>query len=74
MRNFWQLKRTSLPTENEKIYRAQVREYDYDDICTVMTPLIDLAIKVDKMETVRMMKGIVPEFKNKNSEYEVLDQ
>ena len=67
-------KENVLPTENEKIYRAQVREYDYDDICTVMTPLIDLAIKVDKMETVRMMKGIVPEFKSKNSEYEVLDQ
>lgn len=55
-------KENTLPTENEKIYRAQVREYDYEDICTLMSPLIDLAIKVDKMGTVRMMKGIVPEF------------
>jgi hypothetical protein len=39
-----------------------------------MNPLIDLAIRVDKMGTVRMMKGIVPEFKSKNSVYEVLDQ
>ena len=67
-------KENTLPTENEKIYRAQVREYDYEDICTVMNPLIDLAIRVDKMGTVRMMKGIVPEFKSKNSEYEVLDK
>ena len=67
-------KENTLPTENEKIYRAQVREYDYEDISTLMTPLIDLAIKVDKMGTVRMMKGIVPEFKSKNSVYEVLDK
>ena len=67
-------KENTLPTENEKIYRAQVREYDYEDICTLMSPLIDLAIKVDKMGTVRMMKGIVPEFKSKNSVYEALDK
>lgn len=67
-------KENTLPTENEKIYRAQVREYDYEDICAVMTPLIDLAIRVDKMETVRMMKRIVPEFKSKNSVFEVLDK
>lgn len=67
-------KENTLPTENEKIYRAQVREYDYEDICTLMSPLIDLSIKVDKMGTVRMMKGIVPEFKSKNSVYEALDK
>lgn len=33
-----------------------------------------LVMKVDKMGTIRMMKGIVPEFKSKNSEYEVLDE
>lgn len=31
-------KENTLPTENEKIFRAQVREYDYEDICTVITP------------------------------------
>ena len=50
-----------------------MREYDYNDICSVMSPLIALAIKVDKMGTVQMMKEIVPEFRSKNSEYEVLD-
>lgn len=67
-------KENTLPTNNSKIFRAQVREYDYNDICSVMNPLIALAIKVDKMGTVQMMKGIVPEFKSKNSEYEVLDK
>ncbi len=67
-------KENVLPTNNAKIYRAQVREYDYNDICSVMSPLIALAIKVDKMGTVQMMKGIVLEFKSKNSEYEVLDK
>lgn len=67
-------KENALPTNNAKIYRAQVREYDYNDICSVMSPLIALAIKVDKMGTVQMMKGIVPEFKSKNSVYEVLDK
>lgn len=67
-------KENVLPTNNAKIYRAQVREYDYNDICSVMSPLIALAIKVDKMGTVQMMKGIVPEFKSRNSEYEVLDK
>ena len=67
-------KENVLPTNNAKIYRAQVREYDYNDICSVMSQLIALAIKVDKMGTVQMMKGIVPEFKSKNSEYEVLDK
>lgn len=67
-------KENTLPTNNAKIYCAQVREYDYNDICSVMSPLIALAIKVDKMGTVQMMKGIVPEFKSKNSEYEVLDK
>ena len=67
-------KENTLPTNNSKIFRAQVREYDYNDICSVMNPLIALAIKVDKMGTVQMMKGIVPEFKSKNSVYEVLDK
>ncbi|WP_449038437.1 UDP-N-acetylglucosamine 4,6-dehydratase family protein [Parabacteroides goldsteinii] len=67
-------KENTLPTNNSKIFRAQVREYDYNDICSVMNPLIALAIKVDKMRTVQMMKGIVPEFKSKNSVYEVLDK
>lgn len=67
-------KENTIPTGNPKIFRAQVREYDYDNVSTVVNHLIDLAIKVDKLEMVRVMKWIVPEFKSKNSEYEVLDK
>ena len=67
-------KENTIPTENQKIYRAKVREYDFDDILTVVHYLNKSAIRVDKMETVRMMKVIVPEFKSRNSVYEELDR
>lgn len=67
-------KENTIPTPNKKILRAKVREYDYNDIATVIMNLKKVAIMVDKLETVRMMKMIVPEFKSKNSEYEVLDK
>lgn len=31
-------KENTLFTDNKKIFRAQVREYDYADICTIMNP------------------------------------
>ena len=62
-------KENVLPTNNAKIYRAQVREYDYNDICSVMSPLIGLAIKLDKMGSVQMMMCILRVFKSKYSEY-----
>ena len=68
------IKENTLPTSNEKIYRAQVREYDFNEINNLMEPLVHLALCVDKIGTVKMMKEIVPEFKSKNSEYEVLDK
>ena len=66
-------KENTIPTVNEKIFRARVREYDFEKVNALMEPLVECAIRVEKMETVRMMKEIVPEFKSKNSEYEVLD-
>ena len=67
-------KENTLPTENKQIYRAQVREYNYHTVDKDIDTLTDLAIHVKKMETVREMKRIVPEFKSKNSVYEVLDK
>ena len=66
-------KENTLPTDNTQIYRAQVREYDYQHVDHAIDELTDLAIRVQKMDTVRMMKQIVPEFKSKNSIYEQLD-
>lgn len=67
-------KENTLPTNNNKIFHAKVREYDYNDISTIVTHLVCLAIRVEKLETVKVMKGIVPEFVSKNSEYEKLDK
>lgn len=67
-------KENTLPTENKQIYRAQVREYNYHTVDKDIDTLTDLAIHVKKMETVREMKRIVPEFKSKNSVYEALDK
>ena len=62
------------PTFHEKIRIATVREYDYDEVSKEIDDLIDIAKKYDKMETVRKMKEIVPEYISKNSEYEILDK
>ena len=67
-------KENTLPTINAKIFRAQVREYDFAEISAGIDHLIDLAIQVEKLETVKMMKSIVPEFISRNSEYEKLDK
>lgn len=66
-------KENTLPTENKKIFRAQVREYDYQTICKEYDILTGYALQVRKMDTVQMMKKIVPEFKSRNSIYEELD-
>ena len=67
-------KENTIPTENEKIFRAQVREYDFNEMVVVINHLTEIALSVNKMETVRAMKGIVPEFKSRNSVYEMLDK
>lgn len=61
------------PTFHEKIHIAQVREYDYDEVSREIDNLVETANTFDKMETVRKMKHIVPEYKSNNSVYEVLD-
>lgn len=66
-------KENTLPTPNEKIFRAHVREYAYTDIADAIDRLSAVAATVDRMETVREMKAIIPEFKSRNSIYETLD-
>ena len=62
------------PTFHEKIRIAEVREYDYGDVCKEIDELIEIAKRYDDMETVRKMKEIVPEYKSNNSVYEKLDK
>lgn len=66
-------KENTLSTSNEKIFRAHVREYNYPDIASAITALSDIALTMNRMETVKLMKKIIPEFRSKNSEYEILD-
>lgn len=67
-------KETTLPTSNEKILVAKVREYDFDVIATQINTLIENAKKGQVFPVVQQMKEIVPEFKSKNSVYEQLDK
>ena len=61
------------PSFHEKIRIAEVREYDYDQVCKDIDELIAIARQFDDMATVRKMKQIVPEYKSNNSIYECLD-
>src|SRR5574344_1039995 len=63
-----------IPTANQKISVAKVREYKYSDVINEYDFLKKLAKSLDNMETVRCMKHIVPEFKSQNSEYSSLDK
>ena len=62
------------PTFHEKIRIAEVREYDYEQVCRDIDELIDIAKRYDDMATVAKMKEIVPEYKSNNSIYEKLDK
>ncbi|MBO6012313.1 MAG: polysaccharide biosynthesis protein [Bacteroidales bacterium] len=62
------------PSFHEKIRIASVREYDYEKAEQEIEDLVEVASHFDNMETVRIMKRIVPEYKSNNSVYEVLDK
>jgi FlaA1/EpsC-like NDP-sugar epimerase len=66
-------KEENLPTSNETIYRARVREYEYNTVLSKITTLCELARNVKIMETVRLMKELVPEFISRHSKFECLD-
>ncbi|MEG1616772.1 MAG: nucleoside-diphosphate sugar epimerase/dehydratase [Bacteroidales bacterium] len=63
----------TVPTHHEKIMVAKVREYDYPTVCAQIDSLISEACAGNGFEVVRKMKGLVPEFKSKNSVFESLD-
>ena len=67
-------KENTIPTENKKIMIAKVRRYEYADILDIYAEFEKLSRTVRIMDTVRLMKKVVPEFKSKNSKFEVLDK
>lgn len=62
------------PSFHKKIRIAEVREYDYDEVCKEINDLIATSKLYDDMATVKKMKEIVPEYKSNNSIYEILDK
>lgn len=66
-------KENTIPTSNEKIHVAKVRQYDYVEVAEQIAALSDMAAKVDIPSTVRLMKRIVPEYKSQNSHFEKYD-
>jgi len=67
------VKENTIPTHHPQILIAKIREYDYNEINSNITELIDMFSKQDNIEIVRKMKLIVPEFKSNQSEYEKID-
>ena len=67
-------KENTKPTFHKKIRIAEVREYDYEEVCRQINELIELSRQYDDMATVKKMKEIVPEYKSNNSKYEELDK
>lgn len=63
----------TLPTEHDRIFRAKVREYNYEDLVAKLKALLDTAATMKKDDTVAKMKTIVPEYISENSRYARLD-
>ena len=66
-------KETTLPTANEKIMVARVREFDFEEINSKVDELIKTSRLTKPFTTVTLMKQLVPEFISNNSIYEQLD-
>lgn len=67
-------KEGTLPTVNPKIMVAKVREYDYATACENERRLMEVSMTFDDMAIVKVMKEIVPEYKSRQSKYEILDK
>lgn len=65
----------TIPTNNKKIKIAKVRKYEYENILDAYAKFEYLSRMVKIVDTVKLMKQVVPEFKSKNSpRFEALDK
>ena len=67
-------KENTIPTDHDRIMIAKVRSYDYDNAKSVADELETLSRAVEIPDMVRLMKRTVPEFKSKNSRFEIYDK
>lgn len=63
----------TIPTHNEKIMKAKVSEYAYDEVCRNLDLLEEFIEDKNEHKMVTLMKEIVPEYKSNFSRFEVLD-
>lgn len=66
-------KENTLPTVHEKIMVVSVIVYDFAKISEEIEKMILQSNQCDGQEAVKTMKRLVPEFKSKNSPFEMLD-
>ena len=64
----------TLPTPHKRIRVAKVREYSYAEALDYVERLEKLSRDVDIPAVIRLMKEMVPEYKSKNSKYEIYDK
>lgn len=67
-------KEKTLPTGNDKIMIARVREYDFQAVLPHIERLIALAAEGRIHDMVTAMKGLVPEYISNNSRFEAIDR
>ncbi|MBQ0151740.1 MAG: polysaccharide biosynthesis protein, partial [Chryseobacterium sp.] len=65
---------TTVPTHHEKIMISKDPTIDFAEVESLCKKIIKSAVKRDKVQVVRILKAIVPEFISNNSEFEALDE
>ncbi|WP_370895409.1 polysaccharide biosynthesis protein [Chryseobacterium gossypii] len=65
---------TTIPTHHEKIMISKDPLMEFEQVDFLCKQIIRSAVKRDKLQVVRILKTIVPEFISNNSEFEVLDK
>lgn len=63
----------SLPTHHSQILIGKVREYDYEEVKTIIDELIKSFDTQNNEVIVQRMKDLVPEYKSNNSIFQKLD-
>lgn len=66
-------KENNIPTYNDKIMIATTQGLDNTFVINLIEKLCSENRKLHSNNTVRIMKGLVPEYKSNNSIYEKLD-
>lgn len=64
----------TVPTHHDKIMKAKVPVYEYNQINNYLDLLDDLVKDKNELKVVALMKDIVPEYKSNYSRFEILDR